>query len=332
MHYFFLLPSLLLSLTLTAQLDDGPAMAGDSLGELSDTTIYPFVAYWSVGDTYTYEITKIENREHNGELTKADTNIYRSSLEVLDSTVDSYLIRYTFGDQLKSTQTDLPEEIVASMADLPALQSITYRTNELGTFERLENWQGFATAMDSLFEQVLVLLKDESVPDSLLRRALQPMRNMYTSEAGILNKIISEIAVLHSPFGYEYRVGDTLLYNIPIANLIGDRPIDTENVLYVEDTDWAEDYIELRHFTNLTPDGAEAMVELITQAFPGITDSPEMQEVLATTTVTLNDDNWSAYYNYPGIPVMIDNDRLVVIQFGEDEERLITKLVVRWVD
>ncbi len=53
--------------------------ADTTLVEQPDTHLFPFVAYWTVGDKYNFEITKIKNKYQNDSLVKADTSIYRST-------------------------------------------------------------------------------------------------------------------------------------------------------------------------------------------------------------------------------------------------------------
>ena len=305
----------------------------DSVASAIDTTVFPFVAYWAVGDTYHYEVTKLETREVNGVVTKADTNIYRSRLDIVDSTANSYLLRYTIGETITANTPELSIPMMESLMQFYHLESITYRTDELGTFQRLENWQEFAVAMDTVFELIIQeFVREKGADESVLRRTMQPMRDIYTSESGILNKIINEVPYLHFPFGLEYTLGDTARYNTGLPNLFGSKPIDTENTLFIEEAHWQEDYVELRHYTNLTPDGESTLRQAIIGAFPGVTDNPQMQEALASASVTLEDDNWYAYYNYPGIPIQIDNDRYLTVVIGDETSIQHNKIVIRWTD
>lgn len=329
----FLACALLLSALLCAQTDTPDQPEAFSTAEI-DTTLFPFIAYWSVGDTFNFEVTKIENIEKDGVVTKADTNIYRSKLEVIDSSADHYLLKYTIGEYVSNNRRELTTDEMAAIGQFSNLESIIYRTDEYGTFVRLENWQDFAVAMDTLFEHVIInqLQEQTVISEELFRRAIAPMRDIYTSESGILNKVVEEIVQLHFPFGSEFTVGDTALYNDTLGNLFGGRAIGTENRMYIEEASWSDDYVELRYFLNLTPDGAETMTKMMIAYLPGVTDTPHMEAIFKSAVVTLEDDNWYAFYNYPGIPISIDNDRYLTCKINGGQEIRHNKLLVRWVD
>ena len=69
-----------------------------SLPGQSDSLAASFVAYWSVGDVYTFSVTKLKEAYVDGELTTSDTTAYLSTLEVIDSTTDGYRLRYSWID------------------------------------------------------------------------------------------------------------------------------------------------------------------------------------------------------------------------------------------
>ena len=334
MRFSFLTAGLLLTTLLIAQTDSLPPPTASDTLTAADTTVFPFIAYWSVGDVFHYEVTKIANETVDGDTTKTDTTSYQSTLEVIDSTDDGYLLKYTIGEYTSNNPTDMSVEALSALSKFQHLESITYRTDELGAFIGLENWQDFAVAFDTLFEIIITELaaKEKSVDQAALRRAMQPLRTLYTSEAGILDKVVGELQYLHFPFGVQFVVGDTAYYNDGLDNLIGDKPIMMENTLYIEEANWSEDYVELRHFTRLTPDGAATLLGNVTKVMPGVTDTPEVEAELVGAGITIEDDNWYAFYNYPGIPIMIDNDRYFTIDVAGESRTKHNKIIIRWTD
>lgn len=333
MKFLFLTAGLLLTALLTAQVDTLTPPATDALSAV-DTTVFPFVAYWSVGDVFHYEVTKIANETVDGDTTKTDTISYQSTLEVIDSTDDGYLLKYTIGEYTSNNPAGLSVEALSALGKFQHLEGITYRTDELGAFVGLENWQDFALAFDTLFEITMreLVAKEKVADEAALRRAMEPLRTLYTSEAGILDKVVGELQYLHFPFGVQFVVGDTAYYNEGFNNLIGDKPIVMENTLYIEEANWSEDYVELRHFTRLTPDGAATLLDNVTKTMPGVTDTPEVEAGLVGAGITIEDDNWYAFYNYPGIPIMIDNDRYFTIDIAGESRTKHNKIIIRWTD
>lgn len=306
-------------------------LSGATLTAQGDSLDFPFIAYWSKGDIYHFEVSKIESQYKDGELLTTDTSRYRSTFEVLDSTADSYRIRYQSEDQNMMDQ--LSEEMLSVIEKYNHLPDLIYLTDEYGVFQGIENWPEYAAMMREMFDAfILDEAGKEGVDTAALRLALGPTINVFATQNGFMQKVVAELTYMHYPYGSLYTAYDTLRYLDTVSNLFGGRPIGIENVVYVEEFDKADDYVEIRHLTDLTPDGEEAMLELIASSMPGISDTETMAAFLASATLRLEDDNWYAYYNNPGIPIMIENDRYFTLTSSEGEHLRHDKLVVEWVD
>ncbi|WP_116127654.1 hypothetical protein [Lewinella sp. IMCC34183] len=312
------MPLLLLLLLLTA-----------GVSAQIDTTRAPFVAYWSAGDTYHFEVSKIKSTYVNEELTKSDTNTYRSTFEVMDSTAHNYLIKYTFG---QSIQTPGPlDPAIASALDSFALDYILYTTDQNGAFEKLVNWEAFSAAMRQAFAAAerSVIGKGE-VDTTLFRTLLAPVVEAYSSEAGIYNKVVNELQHFHTFYGASYGRGDTLRYEDSFGNMFGGDPFPVESELYVEELNWSDDFVVLRHFNRMTPEGAEVFRATLRQAYPDV--AGEDGSAFDGMSLDIFDDNWYAFYYYPGIPYKIENDRWTTLTAADKVTVTHERLLVEWVD
>ncbi len=216
----------------------------------TDTTEYPFVAYWEKGDAYNFRVSKIKLSYKNDSLVKADTTTYTALFEVLDSTAEGYLIGYTFGNEYYSTEAVSPE-ILDALASFD-LGNITYTTNELGQFQALKNWKPFAQAMRVALDTAIAqLVTRQQLDTALFQEIMAPLITAYTTEQGILNKLVGELQHFHLFYGYTYINGDTLHYEDSFANMFGGAPFPVASELYVESTDYTNDYVVMRHLNTL---------------------------------------------------------------------------------
>ena len=295
----------------------------------ADTTQYPFVAYWSKGDTYTFEVSKIKLSYKQDSLVKSDTTSYNSVFEVVDSTAEGYLIRYTFGDGFQSTEVTAPE--ITRALDGFDLSAITYTTNETGQFVALENWEEFARAMQAAFDEVIAQkVKEGGMDTSLFRQLMAPMVSAFTTEAGILNKVVSELQHLHIFYGYAYALGDTLRYEDSFANMYGGTPFPVNSELYVERASWSDNFVVMRHLNTLAPTGNDLFRETMGLVYPALLEKDPA--AFDGMSMDIRDDNWYAFYYNPGIPAKIENDRWVTIRKDGVETVNQERLIIRWIE
>lgn len=317
MHKFFLALLLVVSFALPAQ---------------SDSLAVSFIAYWSVGDVYKFSVSKLKENYVDGALTTTDTTAYLSTLEVIDSTADGYRLRYSWVDD-EFNLVKLPEGMLPKIKKYSHLTAFEYTTDAVGAFRQLENWEDYANMMQEFFD-VLILEAGKAgrADTTALRRALEPQMSVYRTETGIGERLLSEIMQMHALFGYAFRTVDTLRYTEEMPTLFGNRTMEMDRMLYVQAFAPQDDYVEIRQLGELTPASREEMVQLMIGVMPGVTDTEEAQAQLSRMDINLVDDNWSAYYYWPGIPIAMDNERTVTIRDGETERVHYQQLTVEWVE
>ena len=76
--------------------------------EAPDTTAVPFVAYWAIGDSYNFRITKIKKKWINKKQVRDDSSSYIANFQVLDSTENGYTIQWSFKTNLGDFDIPLP--------------------------------------------------------------------------------------------------------------------------------------------------------------------------------------------------------------------------------
>lgn len=143
---------------------------------LTDSTICQ-IAFWEIGDTVDYAFTSIEEKLEEGKET-IETTTYNMRMTVLDSTAESYQIRWDYSDmQMDYIMDEIERELVKLSAKIPTY----YRTDEFGTFESLENWEDMIGIVDTVFSK-FIAEQGKDLPDSVNVMMKNMMMGMFQSE------------------------------------------------------------------------------------------------------------------------------------------------------
>ena len=299
--------------------------------EAIDTTRAAFVAYWSVGDSYSFEVSKISNVYVNDVNTKSDTIRYRSTFEVVDSTAEQYTIKYTFGQTYTNTQATDPA--VAEALDSFALDHLLYTTDTYGRFQRLTNWEPFAAAMEQGFRAGAVsAMAGRSEADvANYEQIIAPLRAAYATESGILNKVVGELQHFHMFYGGTYRYGDTLRFEDQLGNMYAaDTPYPVASEVFLEALNYADDFAVVRYYNTLQPAATDIFRKTLRNNYPDI--ASREGHLFDAADFDVRDDNWYAFYYYPGIPYRIENDRWTTTTVADTQTVNHERLLVSWVD
>lgn len=159
---------------------------------------------------------------------------------------------------------------------------------------------------------------------------LAPAVAVYTTEAGILNKLVGELQHLHLFYGNSFSLGDTLRYDDSFGSMFGGAPFPVRSELYVERDNWSDDYVIMRHLNTLAPEGEAVFQETMKLTYPTLLEKDP--KGLEGMSFDITEDNWYAFYYYPGIPVRIENDRWITIVVGGTKAVNQERLIVDWID
>ena len=290
-----------------------------------DTTSVSYVAYWSVGDSYDFRVRKTTMQWTGDSLTKDEVSEYTANFEVVDSTESSYTILWTYSNELVNTW-DIPEEMLDELSKYE-LSEVVYTTTELGEFTGIENWEELAEMMRSMFNDVFrIIAKGSEEEFDKLMQAGRPFLEMYSSKEGIEQMVLPELRLFHFPFGAMIDVGDTIRYEDQFPNLLGGDPIRADAKLWFEEVDFGEERSLLVQESKLNREDTMALLKEILSRMGAAGE--DMARVLAEATYTIDTYNRYDFYYYPGVPVMIDFNRHMRIDIGDEKNRREDKITI----
>ncbi|WP_207432742.1 hypothetical protein [Sabulibacter ruber] len=295
----------------------------------SDSSRVPFVAYWGKGDVYKFKVTKLKQQWKNGTLDKNDSSQYIVNFEVIDSTENSYRIKWIYRNNLASTY-NLSPALLEKFAKYD-LTEIIYKTTETGQFVGIENWQQVADMMKSMFADIIeVTAEGGTISKADLQKRLEPMIAAYNSKEAVEQLVFNELQYLHFPLGADFSASATIEYDDELPNMFGGNPIKAKGKLFFESVDPEESRCMLVQELNLNPEDTRKVVTLVLNKM-GLKEK-EVKAAMKTAKFSITDLNKYDYFYNPGVPVKIETRRETLLNIQKETARRIDKVMIELID
>lgn len=272
----------------------------------TDSTKIAFVSYWSIGDSYDFIVSKSKQHWKDGVLTKDEKREYLANFTVMDSTENSYTIKWSYEFDLGGTH-QFPAKLLDKLSKYN-FSEIDYTTSEVGDIIEILNWEEIRENMNSLFDEMVeVLGEEDEANQELYKKALQPLKEIYSSKEGIEQLVLKDLHYFHFPLGAEFDIAEPIFYDDELPNILGGDPLNAKAKLYFESIDLEESFCVLKQEINLDPDDMRAFMEQLFIKLGPVDKG--MDEFLKTASFEIKDSNTYEYYYYPGVPHKIEGVR-----------------------
>lgn len=212
---------------------------------LKDSTVSVF-GYWDKNEKMSYQATikkyelKPVDSTHSDTL-KIETLTYKFDIEIIDSTAESYTIRWTNYD-LKS------DKLTDSFMKLSAITKNTafeYTTDELGSFTGIKNWKEIRSVINKKLDEY----KRENKETNFSSTLIESFRGMFDSKESIEAGAINEILLYHYFHGARFDMDTMYTAAQKFANLLGGEPFDGFTNFWVDTVDTAEYVTTFRSYS-----------------------------------------------------------------------------------
>lgn len=206
-----------------------------------DSTVQA-ITYWNLNESYTYEIIQSKDKAKNHDEVKSNSTRSLVKITVIDSTQNSYTIEWQF------LECDIPNlELVPELKSLLNATKYIYKTNELGEFSELLNWEEVRDNTLAITKAGMTLaFKEKGIPQNdSISNTVNLLAESLMSKEYIEQKVIESVNIFHSFFGIKYKLGEILESEIdvpiPIPNMQSAKAqmnvwldtIDSENSSYI---------------------------------------------------------------------------------------------------
>ncbi|MBU2020290.1 MAG: hypothetical protein KJ941_11650 [Bacteroidetes bacterium] len=288
-----------------------------SFGQAQKPNSIPIVAYWSIGDSYDFKITKTKEKQNKAGQMVPETFRYIANFEVIDSSDVRYKIRWTFKNDF--TRLNIPNEVLEELGELD-ISEVIYYTDELGSFLEIENWQEISNQMREVFDRLTTIMT-ASAPEKResFELMMKPIFQVYQSKEGLENKAFEELRAFHFPFGFEFNSKQVLKYQDELPNMFGGKPIKAETNIIVENYNYEDSYCELKQTMKLNEtDTKRVVMEYLKMT--GMSNQ-EVTKAMKKAVLKINDDNRYHLFYYPGVPYSIQMKRNIIIDINGSETK-----------
>lgn len=179
----------------------------------STETRYNCIAYWKKGDTKTYVIKRKKEKISPGKTERDENFVIETKITILDSTANSYTISWVYGIPDEAKENPLMHSIASFFKDMKFI----YKTDEIGSFTELVNWE----EIRDFYVKMLEMQFEGQKKDSSMQKIIDQTLALFQSREMVEATMIKEIQLFHTPFGTAFSTKDTSIntkVKVPIFN------------------------------------------------------------------------------------------------------------------
>lgn len=194
--------------------------------DMSDSTAQ-VIGYWNKNDKQTYIVTQQDFKIKDSDTTSGESYKYFVDISIVDSTADSYIINWLYRDYEILSDDTLLEKLLSISENL----NITIRTNEIGEFQEVMNWEDIRDYILKGIEIVKNEIKD--MPEFV--NYINQMAGMFNTKESVESAAIKEMHQFYTFHGGRYEYGEEYIAEMKAANLYGGEPFDTKMTVWLDE-------------------------------------------------------------------------------------------------
>jgi hypothetical protein len=219
---------------------------------LKDSSVQA-IGYWDKNEKQSYTITIDKFKIKEGDTISKSKLMYDVDITIVDSTANSFVIEWKYSNYKTSGSELLRQKIEAGFQNL----SILIKTNEMGSFEELINWQELRDHM----RKTSTLLQEEFKHDPKLKEIMDEVAKIYNSKENIEAIAINDIHQFYNFHGGKYLKGETTEASIQVPNVTGGKPFDADVLVYLDEINAKEENYILRYELSVDENQLQAAVK-----------------------------------------------------------------------
>ena len=205
---------------------------------LKDSSVQA-IGYWDKNEKQSYTITTDKFKIREGDTISKSQLIYDVDITIVDSTAQSFVIEWKYSNYRVTGGELIRQKLDAFFQNL----TIRFKTDEMGSFEELLNWQEVRDHM----KKTSTLLLQEFKNEPKLMEVMAEVGKIYNSKENIETIAINDIQQFYLFYGAKYIKGETTEASIQIPNVFSSKPFDADVVLYLDEINEKDENYILRY-------------------------------------------------------------------------------------
>lgn len=191
------------------------------------------IAFWKNKEAKVYYI------KHSKEKSTAKGNTsgeatYEAHIKIADSTAAGFTVEWVYKNFKTAGFTD---NTVNSLNAIMEGIKIRYKTDDVGMFSELVNWQEVRNFAMANYEKVVA----KATQNSEFAAALNQVKAIFQSKENIEALLIREVQLFHAPYGVEYSK-NAAVTETELPNVTGGAPFPASVVFKIEELNTGSDY------------------------------------------------------------------------------------------
>ncbi len=211
----------------------------------ADSTVQ-IISYWDLNESHVYEITQITNSKESDNTAKIDSISMKAKVTVIDSTATSYTVTWEFSDYNVRESAFSPQ-----LEMLLKARKIVYKTNELGVFEDLLNWEEVRDNLIARTKESIAIVGGEYDSEEFrenMDKVMSSTLQTISTKEYILNKEIEPVQLFHTFIGSAFKLGEIIESEIQTPNnYFPDKPFNAQVTLYLDTIAAEDNYSVIRY-------------------------------------------------------------------------------------
>lgn len=196
------------------------------------------IGYWEKGEKQSYVITTEKYKIKNNDTTSRNFLKYNVDIQIIDSTADSYTIDWLYKNYEYRTENPIMKKLSSLMEDM----IITIKTNKLGVFQEVENWQEIKNYILKSTKMLSSELKN--VPE--IDKVIANIESLYNTKEAIEASAIREIQQFHTYHGAKYKLNEEYKATVKVLNIYGGEPFDSNINVWLDEYNSEENNYVIR--------------------------------------------------------------------------------------
>lgn len=191
------------------------------------------ITFWKNKEVKIYTIKHSKERNTASVNSKGEAT-YEAHIKVADSTANGFTVEWVYKNFKTAGATD---NTVNSLNAIMEGMKVKYKTDDVGMFTELINWQEVRNFAMTNYEKIYAT----ATQNSEFAAALNQVKAIFQSKENIEALLIREVQLFHSPYGVEYdKKGTATTTELP--NVTGGQPFPATVTLKLEELNTAKNY------------------------------------------------------------------------------------------
>lgn len=195
------------------------------------------IAFWKKNDNMVYKIVHTKTKTDSKEHYSARVSNYEAHIKIVDSAESGFTIEWTYKN---FKVTGASEQALNSLETIIEGMKFIYKTDNVGMFSDLLNWQEVKTIAFANYEKAIA----QKGQSGEFVAALNQIKSIFNSKENTETILIKEVQLFHAPYGLEYN-RKAELFETELPNVTGGAPFPANITMSLDELDEKRDIIKI---------------------------------------------------------------------------------------